>query len=138
MRIFVVAAGRIREKAVRAVADDYLTMVEQAVRRVAGSVAWVDPRTGSLLAQVFGRPVLVVASRPRGSVLTAEQFNRVAAATDWRLVAGLVVLSELPPDPDVGAVVREARQRGFAVDAVQWQDERDDGVLKRVLVRLAG
>ena len=48
------------------------------------------------------------------------------------------MLTNATLDPAVSATVREARQRGYVVEAVAWQDERDDGVLKRTLVRLVG
>jgi hypothetical protein len=81
--------------------------------------------------------VLVVAIDRSGSRFTASDLRGVVAGTDWRHIAGLVVTTNASVDPDVGAALREARQHGFLVEAVAWQDERDDGVLKRILVRLA-
>jgi hypothetical protein len=117
--------------------SEYPRRVEQAVRQICGRVLWSDLVTGSLLTEVFGRPVLVVAIDRSGSRFTASDLRGVVAGTDWRHIAGLVVTTNASVDPDVGAALREARQHGFLVEAVAWQDERDDGVLKRILVRLA-
>lgn len=117
-------------------AGGYLEQAEQAVRRATGTANWLDPRGGALLTEVFGRPVLIVIrDRPSG-VFSAADLLAAVGATDWRRVSGLVVVTNAALDPGVGGGLREARQRGYLVEVVQWQDERDDGLLKRTLVRI--
>jgi hypothetical protein len=117
---------------------DYPLRVEQAVRRIAGRVSWLDPRSGTLLTEVFGRRVVVVARDLPSGTLHGSDLHTVVVATDWRHIAGLVVMTNATFDASVGDSLREARQRGYLVEALQWQDDRDDGLLKRVLVRLGG
>jgi hypothetical protein len=114
--------------------SDYSFRAEQAVRQIAGRVSWFEPRSGTIVTEIFGRPVQVVAW---DGAFTTNELHAVLAGTDWRRVAGLVIMIMGPPDPDVTVRVREARQQGYAVEVITWQDERDDGLLKRSLVRLA-
>jgi hypothetical protein len=96
----------------------------------------VDPRVGSLLTEVFGRPVqILVKDRPAGSFANADLRGAIGA-TDWRRIAGLVIVTNAVLDPGLPAALRDARQHGFVVEVVHWEDERDDGALKRTLVRL--
>lgn len=119
-------------------AGAYERQVEQAVRRATGTISGVDPRNHALLTEVFGRPVQVLIHDRPGGAFAAADLQAAIAATDWRRIAGLVVLTNAALDPGLAVAQREARQRGFVVEAVPWQDERDDGALKRTLVRLAG
>jgi hypothetical protein len=117
---------------------DYPRRVEEAVRRIAGRTSWLDARAGILVTEIFGRPVQVTARDAPDTSLTSTDLHGLVAAADWRNVSGLVVMTNGPLDYGLGAGVREARARGYLVDVVRWQDNRDDGVLKRALVRLAG
>jgi hypothetical protein len=114
----------------------YVDQVEQAVRRAAGIVSGRDPRSGGLLTEVFGRPVQVLVRDRPGATFGAADLQAAIAATNWRHTAGVIVLTNATLDPALGAAMREARQRGYAVEAMSWHDERDDGILKRTLVRL--
>jgi len=114
----------------------YRSQAEQAVRRATGTVSVVDPRGGVLATEVFGRPIQVLVRDRPGSTFGAGDLQAAIGATDWRHVAGLLVLTNAPVDPGLPAALREARQHGYRVEAVHWQDERDDGALKRILVRL--
>ena len=118
-------------------AGAYQSQVEQAVQRATGTISAVDPRNHTLLTEVFGRAVQVLVHDRPGGAFTAADLQAAIAATDWRRIAGLVVLTNAVLDPGLPAAQREARQRGHVVEAVTWQDERDDGTLKRTLVRLA-
>lgn len=114
----------------------YADQAEQAVRRATGTVSWCDPSGLTLLAEVFGRPVQVAVFDWPGATFGATNLYTVIGATNWQRVAGLVILTNAALAEGLGAALREARQHGYAVDAVTWRDEGDDGVLKRTLVRL--
>lgn len=116
--------------------SDYQQRVEQAVRRATGRVTSTDPRGGVVVTEVFGRPIQVVIRDRPGATFGAEDLVAVIGATDWRRVVGVVVLTNAVLDVALPAAVREARYRGYVVEVVAWQDERDDGTLKRTLVRL--
>lgn len=116
--------------------SDYARRVEEAVRRVTGTATWRDPRAGTLMTEVFGRSVQVsVRDAPRAPLVGTE-LHAIAAATDWRQISGLLVMTNSPLDPGLAAAAREVRGRGYLIEVLQWQDERDEGALKRVLVRL--
>jgi len=118
-------------------AGGYPPQVEQAVRRSGGQVTWADPQRRSLVAEVFGRAVQVVAWDRPGAVFGPGDLQAAIGATDWRRITGLVVVTNASLEPGLAAAVREARAAGYVVEPVQWLDDRDDGALKRVLVRLA-
>ncbi len=115
----------------------YPGQAEQAVRRTAGTASWLDPRRTSLLTEVFGRPVQVVIWDRSGTTFATPELHAAVATTDWSRVTGLLVVTNATLDPGLPGGVREARQHGYMVEVVSWQDERDDGALKRVLVRFA-
>lgn len=119
-------------------ASPYPDQAEQAVRRAAGTVLWRDPQTHVLLTEVFGRPIQVLVLDWPGATFGVAQLHAAIGATDWQRVAGLLVLTNATLDVGLGAALREARQHGYVVDAVVWQNEGDDGLLKRTLVRLVG
>jgi MgtE intracellular N domain len=114
----------------------YQSEAEQALRRATGGVAQRDQR-GALRTEVFGRPIQVIVRDRPGAAFGPPDLHAAIGATDWRNSAGLLVLTNATLEPALGAELREARQHGYVVEALQWQDERDDGALKRILVRLA-
>jgi hypothetical protein len=115
----------------------YASLVEQAVRRNVGQATWADSHRRSLVTEVFGRSVQVVAwDRPGGSFGPGD-LQAAIGATDLRPGAVLVVLTNATLEPTLPGAVREARAAGYTVEPMQWIDERDDGALKRTLVRLA-
>jgi hypothetical protein len=134
----MVLQGLLRPAVSTAQAGGYADHAEQAVRRATGRVATRDPRGGGLLIEVFGRPVQVLVRDHPGGTFGSAELQAAVVATNWRHIVGLLVLTNAPLDPGLGAAVREARQHGYVVEAVPWLDERDDGVLKRMLVRLVG
>jgi hypothetical protein len=117
---------------------EYARAAEQALRRSAERLTWLDPGSGSLIAELFGRTVQVVVWDAPDTQFTAAHLHAVAAAVDWRRVNALLVMTNAGLDSGVGAAVRDARQHGFVIDTLIWHDERDDGQLKRALVRFAG
>jgi len=116
--------------------SDYQQRAEQAVRRATGQATPLDPRGTTLLTEVFGRPIrVIIRDRPGGTFGPADLVAALGA-TDWRRVAGVVVLTNAALDPGLAGAVRDARRQGYVVEVAAWQDERDDGMLKRILVRL--
>jgi hypothetical protein len=116
--------------------SDYTQRAEQAVRRATGHGASVGPGPAGLVTEVFGRPVQVVIRDRPGTTFGPDELTAAVGATDWRRVVGVVVLTNAALDPGLAAALRDARHRGYVVEVVAWQDERDDGTLKRTLVRL--
>jgi hypothetical protein len=117
--------------------SDYQNRAAQAVRRATGHVASIDPRGAALVTEVFGRPIQVVIRDRPGATFSVADLTAAIGATDWRRVAGVVVVTNAVLEPGLAGALREARQRGYVVEVVAWQDERDDGQLKRTFVRLA-
>jgi hypothetical protein len=115
----------------------YQSEAEQALRRATGGVPQRDQR-GALWTEVFGRPIQVIVQDRPGALFGPQDLHAAMGATDWRTSTGLLVLTNATLEPALGAQLREARQHGYVVEALQWLDERDDGALKRILVRLAG
>jgi hypothetical protein len=91
-----------------------------------------------MVAEVFGRPVQVVAWDRPGKVFGQPDLSAAIGTVDWRQIAALLVVTNATLDPALPGAVREARSAGYAVEPVQWLDDRDDGTLKRILVRLVG
>lgn len=116
-------------------AGAYARAVEQSIGRSAERLTWLDQR--SLIAELFGRAVQIVVWDAPDTVFTAAQLHSIAGSVDWRRVRGLLVMTNAELDSGVAGAIRDARQHGYAVDALTWLDERDDGLLKRALVRLA-
>jgi hypothetical protein len=118
-------------------ADDYLRRVEGSLGRIASRVAWVNAQAGILVAEVFGRPMQVaVRYRPAGT-LSDEDLNALVRAVDWRAVTALLVLTNASASPQLSTAMRELVRLGYPVEVLTWADERDDGELKRTLVRLS-
>jgi hypothetical protein len=118
--------------------SDYHRAAEASLGRVATSVTWLAPRVGILMVDVFGRAVQVALRDRPGQALGPPDVHAAVVGVDWRRARGLVVLTNARLDPGLGAALREFHQRGYRVEVVSWHDDRDDGALKRALVRLAG
>ncbi len=73
MRFFVVAAGRIKEKSLRAVADDYLGRVRRYAR-----CDEVEVKDDAALAKALPPDALVVALEVNG-----EQLSRRSSRSGW-------------------------------------------------------
>jgi len=67
VRLFVVAAGRIREKALRAVADDYLARVRHYAR-----CDEVEVKASKDLERAVPKEATVIALEPDGEALTSR------------------------------------------------------------------
>jgi hypothetical protein len=128
----------VAEAAAAGPSGGYGTQVEQAVRRTVGRVTLLDARATSMLTEVFGRPVQVVAWDRPGKGFGEADLRAAIGTADWRQITGLLVVTNAALDPALPGAVREARVAGYAVEPVQWLDDRDDGTLKRILVRLVG
>jgi hypothetical protein len=115
--------------------NKYFEAAGAAVRRMSSNVSWLDPRVGTLVTELFGRPVQVtLRDRPDG-IFAADDMRAAAGGVDWRRMSALLVLTNASLDPSLGAASRDLAQRGYIVEIVVWGDDRDDGVLKRALVR---
>ena len=71
MRLYVVAAGRIREKSLRAVADDYL----ERIRRY-GRCDEIEVKNAADLARATPPAATLVALEPDGDAPTSREFAR--------------------------------------------------------------
>jgi hypothetical protein len=120
------------------VGNDYHRAAEASLGRVANAVTWIAPRVGILLMEVFGRSVQVALRDRPGQTLGPADVHAAVVGVDWRRAHGLVVMTNARLDPALGTALREFQQRGYRVEVVAWSDDRDDGMLKRALVRLVG
>ena len=116
----------------------YHREVEESVVRIATRVSWLDQAAGHLLAEVMGRPFQIVMRHMPEAPFSGEDLRSAAGQVDWRRVVGALVLTNANPADTLGPVVRELRQFGHAIDVVRWQNDGDDGLFKRALVRLVG
>ena len=69
MRIFVVAVGKIREKSLRAVADDYLGRASHYAR-----VSEVEVKSDADLPRAIPREATVIALDPGGDAVTSREL----------------------------------------------------------------
>ena len=69
MKIVVVAVGKIREKSLRAVADDYLERVSRYAR-----VSELEVKVAADLARSLPRDTTVIALDPAGESVTSREF----------------------------------------------------------------
>jgi 23S rRNA (pseudouridine1915-N3)-methyltransferase len=69
VKLHVVAVGKIREKSLRAVADDYLARVRHYAR-----TAEIEVRTDAELFRAVPREATVVALDPGGDALTSREL----------------------------------------------------------------
>jgi len=69
VKILVVAVGKIREKSLRAVADDYLARAAHYAR-----VSEVEVKTDAELARALPREATVIALDPAGDALKSREF----------------------------------------------------------------
>jgi MgtE intracellular N domain len=116
----------------------YQRHAEDSILRIATRVSWLDQSTGSLLTEVLGRPVQVTIRYRADPVFSEIDLHSAAQAADWRRIVGLVVLTNAEPVPGIALMIRDLRTMGHAIEVVPWLDDRDDGLFKRALVRLAG
>jgi hypothetical protein len=118
-------------------AEEYLRQVEASLARIASSVSWLDRAAGALVVEVFGRPIQVlVRYRVTGS-LPEEELHAVVRAVDWRQAGALILVTNVNASPALMAAQRELVRLGYPLDVLTWLDERNDGELKRTLVRLS-
>jgi 23S rRNA (pseudouridine1915-N3)-methyltransferase len=71
VKLTVVAVGKIREKHLRAVADDYAGRVKHYAR-----TSEVEVKTDAELARAVPRDATVIALDPGGDALTSREFAR--------------------------------------------------------------
>ena len=71
MRLFVVASGKLKDRALRAVADDYLGRIRKYVR-----CDEVETRDAEALARSLPKESFVVALEVSGDALSSERFAR--------------------------------------------------------------
>jgi hypothetical protein len=120
-----------------ATGSDYHRVAEVSLARVATAVTWLAPRVGILLVEVFGRSVQVALRDRPGQTLGPGDVHAAVVGVDWRRAHGLLVMTNARLDPALGTALRDFHQHGYRVEVVAWHDDRDDGALKRALVRLA-
>jgi MgtE intracellular N domain len=116
----------------------YERQARESVVRAAPKVSWLNQNTCDLAADVFGRRIYVaIRFLPDPSPIQLD-IDRAAGSADWTSIAGmLVVTNRRPGEP---ALLQAARQQlaGHHVELLRWIDQRDDGALKRALVKLGG
>jgi 23S rRNA (pseudouridine1915-N3)-methyltransferase len=71
VRLYVVAAGRIREKGLRAVADDYLARVRRYAR-----CEEIEVKTAAELVRATPAQATLVALEPDGDTPSSREFSR--------------------------------------------------------------
>lgn len=71
MKLTIVAVGKIREKSLRAVADDYLERVRHYARATE-----VELKTDAELSRAVPREATVIALDPNGDAVTSREFAK--------------------------------------------------------------
>jgi MgtE intracellular N domain len=115
----------------------YEIQARESVVRAAPNVSWLDQGSRDLAADVFGRRVQVaIRFLPETSSMPVD-VDRAVGHADWGSIAGMLIVTNLRPGEPALLQVKHQQQAGRPVELVRWLDQRDDGVLKRALVRLA-
>lgn len=112
--------------------------VTESIVRIVARASWLDQRTCDLLAEVFDKNVHIAVRYQAGEFLTGAEVDEVAARADWRYIAGLVVVTNAALADSAEEQAKAIQYSGRELKLLHWTDERDDGALKRALVRLAG
>ena len=86
---------------------------------------------------MLGSRLLVHARAAGTGPLDAEELHRLVLDADWMTLDGMLVLTEGVPTERAAAYVAAVRTAGYRLELLRWADARDDGLLKRALVRLA-
>jgi hypothetical protein len=116
----------------------YEIRARESVIRAAPNVSWLDQSSCDIAADVFGRRVHVAIRFVPDTWLTPGDVDRAVRHADWTSIAGLLVVSSAKPGEPALLQAKHHQQAGCRVELVRWADERDCGLLKRALVRLAG
>jgi len=110
----------------------------RSVARAAVQVSQLDDNACDLLAEVFGKRLRICVRYCATEAMLGFAVYHAATEVSWRGVAGIVIVTNVALTDDVALIVENARSLGRTLEVVRWADERDDGVFKRALVRLAG
>jgi hypothetical protein len=116
----------------------YERQARESVVRAAPNVSWLDQSSCDIAADLFGRRVHVaIRFVPETGLLQVDVVRAVRHA-DWMGIAGMLVVTNAAPAEPALLEAKHQQQAGRRVELIRWADRRDDGVLKRTLVRLAG
>src|SRR5690606_5040931 len=116
-------------------------MYERRVARVfsRGSIHVTTPENGPdgvLMAEAFGRTILISARYLTGRDFTAEDLRHAEdLARRWR-ADGVLAVTNARLSRDAAEATQEAHRQGWPVDVVSWTDSGHDGMLLRALVAL--
>ncbi len=116
----------------------YELRARESIVRAARNVSWLDQSSCDLAADVFGRRVQVAIRFLPDPFPVHVDVDRAASHADWRTIDGMLVVTNVRPGELALLQVKHQQQAGRRLELVHWVDQRDDGLLKRALVRLAG
>jgi hypothetical protein len=95
------------------------------------------PAPRAAVTDVLGSRLLVHV-RPAGpGPLDAEELHELVLAADWSELDAVLVVAEQTPTDRAAAHAGTIRACGYRLELLRWVDDRDDGLLKRALVRVA-
>jgi hypothetical protein len=114
----------------------YERRAAEAVVGAARRVSWLDERAGELLAEVFGKLVHVALRYRPETPLTGTDIDHAANRGNWREIAGMVLLTNVLVAESARGQIQAISDSGRPIEALHWASEADDGVFKRVLVRM--
>lgn len=116
----------------------YERNAQESVVRIATRVSWLNQATCDLLAVAMNQTFQVAVRHRRVPPFTLDDIDSVLSTAAWATIAGLIVLTNVPPDTNADQRLRQVRSSGRLVDVLRWTDRRDDGTLKRTIVRMVG
>jgi hypothetical protein len=119
-----------------AAAANYRQAAELSVARIVAGAVSVETAPNDLYAEVIGRSILIAIRFHSEAPFAEDEVRAAASGVNWQRVSGTVVMTNAEMTEGVGAVLRDLRQHGLPTEVVRWVDQRDDGALKRAMIRL--
>jgi hypothetical protein len=116
----------------------YEQRVIDSVVRMTTAVSRLPCSTCDLMVAVLRRAIHVAVRYHGQAALVDHDIEAVATAADWNRIAGLVMVTDAELTDAALHYGYSVRSAGYAFELLRWTGERDDGALKRALVRLTG
>ena len=116
----------------------YERHARESVVGAAHTVSWPDESMCDLVAEVLGHWLHVAIRFQPGPQSTPLDVDGAASDADWTSVSGMLLMTNAKPGGPSAQKALQLEQAGRKLEIVQWIDKRDDGTLKRALVRLVG
>lgn len=116
----------------------YVRTAVDTIVQTASRTAWLDKRTGDVLAEIFGKSVHIAVRYRSDLALGDEDIVAEARRARWEDIVGLLIVTNRAVSNTAANQAASIRRAGSPIEVIRWTDVEDNGVLKRSLVRLVG